>query len=83
MKHPKLEIMKHIFNRPTISDAVGMAVGEWLRSKLEEKMAKKGANGPESLAEVCLEAEQTLAFTIKEFREKVEKEIEKAVETSR
>jgi enoyl-CoA hydratase/carnithine racemase len=73
MKHPKLEVAKHIANRPTSHGAVCVLVTELLREDLEKNLEKD--------RKACKEIEQELALTIRDFREGVEKEMRQAAES--
>jgi hypothetical protein len=82
MKHPKLEVAKHIANRPTSHGAVCVLVTELLREDLEKNLEKdRKADPRDNLNKTCKEIEQELALTIRDFREGVEKEMRQAAES--
>lgn len=82
MQHPKLELVKYLYNRPTTGQAVSEIVTESMRERLEKKTTKKNVDVRDALNRVCHDTGTELATSIRDFREQVELEIRKAAESA-
>lgn len=82
MEHPKLEIVKHIYDRPTVMQAIDKVVEDALRAETARHMKENPKKVPQlCLADECKSMERMVAKTIVDFKETREAQMKHAAES--